>query len=119
MTMSADIIPPLALSRLLRPCSAPTAEFRCAPNECFSLAGEALCRFWYALAEVEEMARSRCFKCGNHEFEMKEVEPRGSNYKFLFIQCTRCGGVVGVVNNSHLPSMLRKIGEKLGVKMDF
>lgn len=65
------------------------------------------------------MARSRCFKCGNHEFEMKEVEPRGSNYKFLFIQCTRCGGVVGVVNNSHLPSMLRKIGEKLGVKMDF
>jgi len=50
---------------------------------------------------------------------MKEVEPRGSNYKFLFIQCTSCGGVVGVVNNSHLPSMLRKIGEKLGVKMDF
>jgi hypothetical protein len=63
------------------------------------------------------MAMSTCIKCGHHGFELKEVEPKGSNFKFYFVQCSSCGGVVGVVNRSHLPTMLRKIGAKLGVDL--
>jgi hypothetical protein len=63
------------------------------------------------------MAASTCVKCGGHSFEVKNAEPQGSNYKFLFVQCSSCGGVVGAVNRSHLPTMLRKIGAKLGVDM--
>jgi ribosomal protein S27E len=56
-------------------------------------------------------------KCGGRSFEVKDAEPQGSKHKFLFVQCTSCGGVVGVINHSHLPTMLRRIGEKLGVDM--
>jgi excinuclease UvrABC ATPase subunit len=42
------------------------------------------------------MAMSTCVKCGGHSFEMKAAEPRDSAYKQMFVQCTSCGGVIGV-----------------------
>jgi hypothetical protein len=63
------------------------------------------------------MAMSTCVKCEGNAFELKEVVPNGSNFKFYFVQCSSCGGVVGVVHKSHVPTMLRRIGEKLGVDL--
>jgi len=64
------------------------------------------------------MATSTCVKCDGHRFEIKEAQPKGAAYKFYFVQCASCGGVVGVVNISHVPTMLRKIAEKLNVNVD-
>jgi len=43
------------------------------------------------------MARSTCPKCTYNLFEIKEAEPRNSTYKIIFIQCSRCGAVVGTM----------------------
>jgi uncharacterized Zn finger protein len=46
------------------------------------------------------MAVSTCVKCGEKDqFEvvLKESIP-GTNYKLAFVQCARCGGVVGVLD---------------------
>jgi predicted nucleic-acid-binding Zn-ribbon protein len=64
------------------------------------------------------MATSMCIKCGNREFESKETTPRNSNFAFSFIQCTNCGGVVGVMDFYNIGNVLRQIGRKLGVDID-
>ncbi|MEK5058632.1 hypothetical protein BK126_03035 [Paenibacillus sp. FSL H7-0326] len=47
------------------------------------------------------MAVSKCVSCGGASFELKEASPTGSRFKFHFIQCSKCGGVVGVVDYMH------------------
>ena len=54
------------------------------------------------------MAMSRCPKCENSSFELKEASPRGSSYKFNFIQCASCGAVVGVADYWNVPILLEK-----------
>jgi len=61
------------------------------------------------------MAMSTCIKCGSSSFEMKENEPRHSAWKYMFIQCSSCGGVVGVVEYLNLGSVLQKIAKRLGI----
>lgn len=61
------------------------------------------------------MAQSTCIKCGNGRFELKEQEPERSNYKYQFVQCTNCGGVVGVVEYLNNGALLNQIKERLGI----
>ena len=61
------------------------------------------------------MALSTCVKCGHHRFEVKEVEPNNSNYKLNFVQCTSCGGVVGVLDYSNIGSLLEALADRLHV----
>ena len=68
------------------------------------------------------MPEPTCVKCGNKTFELAESSPLGSNFKFLFLQCSSCGGVAGVLDFLNIGSMLteqnnllRKIAESLGV----
>ena len=63
------------------------------------------------------MAISKCIQCGNTTFEMQENSPIGSNFKFMFIQCSSCGGVVGVVDYYNIGQVLKKIAKKLGVSI--
>jgi uncharacterized Zn finger protein len=63
------------------------------------------------------MARSTCVKCGNHFFEVIETEPNDSQYKMYFVQCSKCGGVVGATDYYNVPIMLIKLGKKLGVDL--
>ena len=63
------------------------------------------------------MARSTCMKCGGVEFEMVENEPRDSNWKYMFVQCAACGGVVGVVDYFNIGDLVKKLAERLGVKV--
>ena len=47
------------------------------------------------------MAASRCLKCGNQSFEAVSKIPIGSPRRILFIQCTVCGSVIGVLEETH------------------
>lgn len=63
------------------------------------------------------MATSSCPKCGKHAFELKTHSPAGSQFKFMFIQCSDCGCVVGTTDYFNVPSLLEKIAAKLGFKL--
>lgn len=72
---------------------------------------------------------STCVKCGGHFFKIEENSPASSNYKVWFIQCSKCGTPVGVmdyisVGNSvtiiqnkidHLEKKINNLDHSLGV----
>ena len=53
------------------------------------------------------MAASTCVKCGSTSFELKETDIKGSPWKLYFVQCSQCGGVVGVLDDQNIGRMLR------------
>ena len=50
------------------------------------------------------MATSQCLKCGNRFFESVVKIPIGSPRRVMFVQCSVCGGVVGVQEEHGLNS---------------
>lgn len=71
------------------------------------------------------MPEPTCVKCGNTAFELVESSPLGSNFKFLFLQCSNCGGVAGVLDYFNIGSLLteqskllRKIAEVLKIDVE-
>ena len=64
-----------------------------------------------------KMAISTCVKCGGTHFEIVAKEPRGANYKLMFVQCTGCGGVVGVTEFYNTGVLIQKLAKALGVKI--
>ena len=62
------------------------------------------------------MAQSSCPKCDNHSFELVEAIPINSNYKLMYIQCTSCGAVVGVMDYYNIGAKLGKIENVLKIK---
>lgn len=42
------------------------------------------------------MPTSQCVKCGNSVFELVAKFPVGSSHRIMFVQCSVCGGVVGI-----------------------
>jgi predicted nucleic-acid-binding Zn-ribbon protein len=67
---------------------------------------------------VELMALSTCVKCGGSSFEISHVSPTGSNFKLMFIQCSSCGGVVGVMDFYNIGQSLHDLAKKLGRPLD-
>jgi predicted nucleic-acid-binding Zn-ribbon protein len=63
------------------------------------------------------MATSTCIKCGAHSFEIKVKEPTGSAVKLVFVQCSACGGVVGVTEFFSNGALIHKLAKKLGVTL--
>jgi hypothetical protein len=63
------------------------------------------------------MATSTCVKCEGKRFEIKEVSPNGATFKYYFIQCASCGGVVGVTDFYNIGAALKKLATKLGVSL--
>ena len=71
------------------------------------------------------MAQSTCVKCGNTRFELVLVDKptlNGSKYKFNFVQCASCGGVIGVLDYENIGDRvesngkaIKKIANKIGV----
>lgn len=64
------------------------------------------------------MALSTCIKCGNSSFENKDVTPRNSEFILSFIQCTSCGGVVGVVDFYNIGELIHQLADKLQVPLN-
>ncbi len=64
------------------------------------------------------MAISTCTKCDNTSFEVKEVEPRNSNFILNFVQCTNCGGVIGVIDFDNIGTIIHQLDKKLNVHLN-
>lgn len=71
------------------------------------------------------MAMSSCPKCDSHIFQLQEHAPAGSNYKLMFVQCSSCGTVVGVMDYLNIGALMeqqneaiRKIAKALNVSVD-
>jgi translation initiation factor 2 beta subunit (eIF-2beta)/eIF-5 len=59
------------------------------------------------------MALSTCVKCGGQSFEVVEGNVVGANFRLWFIQCSRCGGVVGVQEYLNVSAMVGDVREKV------
>lgn len=67
------------------------------------------------------MAKSSCMKCGNNQFEVVHANDlQGTTRAVLFVQCTYCGSVVGVldflnvsVKAERMKNDLRTLAEKI------
>jgi len=65
------------------------------------------------------MALSTCIKCGSSSFELKEAPSvNGARFKYHFVQCNSCGGVVGVLEYNNIGLTLEKLAQKLGVDLN-
>ena len=71
------------------------------------------------------MAMSSCPKCGNHLFEVQTTTPSQSNYKLLYVQCSSCGAVIGVMDYYNIgaridkqDAALKKIARALNISVD-
>lgn len=63
------------------------------------------------------MAMSTCVKCGSTRFEIKLAEPHNSNFKVNFVQCSSCGGVVGVMEYYSTGGLIKDLAKKLNVSL--
>jgi hypothetical protein len=68
------------------------------------------------------MAASKC-KCGSSNFEVQEFAPVNSKFKWCFVQCAKCGTILGVTDDQCVADMLEKqnaairaIAAKVGVQ---
>jgi len=61
------------------------------------------------------MAQSKCSECGNTTFEIEYKSPSGSKYQIAFVQCSKCGTVVGVIDKNDTAALLAPIYKKLGI----
>lgn len=63
-------------------------------------------------------SKSICPKCESASFEMSETSVSGSNYKLMFVRCSKCGCVLGVKDYFNAPQLIYKLAEKLNVSLD-
>jgi ribosomal protein S27AE len=61
------------------------------------------------------MAQSRCAACGNSTFEIEYKSLSGSRYQLAFVQCSKCGTVVGVTDKNDTAALLAPICKKLEI----
>ena len=59
------------------------------------------------------MAASTCIPCGHTAFEKAESAISGLRFKRDFLQCCKCGGVIGVIEADNLNARLDAIEERL------
>lgn len=59
------------------------------------------------------MAYSKCPKCENTYFEVTENSPTKSNYKLLFVQCSKCGSVVGTMDYYNIGARISELEKKI------
>jgi excinuclease UvrABC ATPase subunit len=59
------------------------------------------------------MAYSTCVKCGGTSFELKEAHIANVNFKQNFVQCSSCGGVVGVIPHDDVGTLIRELAARL------
>jgi uncharacterized Zn finger protein len=66
------------------------------------------------------MAQSKCPnpRCSSVVFEVKEQKPEGSIHSMYFVQCVKCGTVVGVREKNDIGTMMLRVFDKLGIHTD-
>ena len=64
------------------------------------------------------MVASKCPKCDSLVFEIAPAEISGARFKFWFIQCAKCGAVVGTHEHAHIGHLIHTLARKLGIDLD-
>ncbi|ANI16644.1 hypothetical protein A9C11_22910 [Pseudomonas citronellolis] len=59
------------------------------------------------------MAISKCIKCDSSQFELKQASISGCRFIMNFVQCSHCGGVVGVIETDHLGLKLENLAKEV------
>lgn len=67
---------------------------------------------------MNEKKPSRCPKCETTEFEVVNETPVNSNYELIFVRCTQCQTVVGVIDYYNVGTLIKKLAQKLKVDLD-
>lgn len=62
--------------------------------------------------------KSRCPRCSNTKFEAIVETPVNSNFELIFVRCTTCKTVVGVIDYYNVGSLVKKLAEKLKIDLD-
>ena len=70
------------------------------------------------------MGWSKCPSCKNGTFKIEENAPSNSPYKLIFVHCSSCGTVVGVMDYLNIGDLLlaqnralKEIANTLGVSV--
>ena len=63
------------------------------------------------------MAISKCPKYDCTRFELKEANISGSAFQQCFIQCDSCGAVVGVIPSTNTEFLIRRLAERLRIRL--
>lgn len=71
------------------------------------------------------MAISKCMKCGGMSFEVQETRVSRAAYRLYFVQCSSCGGAIGVQEFNNIGALvlsqnaaLKKIASALNIHVD-
>jgi len=64
------------------------------------------------------MATSKWPKCDSTTFEMKDSIPSGASHPFVFVQCSRCGAVIGVLEQQNISTLIRKLATALNIDLN-
>jgi len=62
--------------------------------------------------------KSICPSCSNTEFEVVNETPVNSNYELIFVRCTSCKSVVGVIDYYNVGTLIKKLAAKLKVDLE-
>ncbi len=65
------------------------------------------------------MAQSTCPKCPGTAFEAVEATITRCSMPKTFIQCTRCGCVVGVIDSFNVPELINTLANGLKIDIGF
>ena len=64
------------------------------------------------------LEKSKCPRCSNDEFEAVNETPNNSEYELIFIRCTSCKIVVGVIDYYNVGALVKKLASKLKIDLD-
>lgn len=63
------------------------------------------------------MAQSKCSKCESPNFEIVPVKPGTCQFSLTFVQCSKCGTVVGVLESKNINDRLDQIDKYLATTL--
>lgn len=64
------------------------------------------------------VSTSKCPHCQKTGFEAITEEPKGSNFKVIFVRCQWCKTVVGTLEYFNCGSLIYKLADKLNITLD-
>ena len=63
-------------------------------------------------------ANSKCPRCSNDKFEAVHETPNNWNYELIFVRCTSCKIVVGVIDHYNVGTLVKELAAKLKIDLD-
>ena len=64
------------------------------------------------------LEKSKCPRCSNDEFEAVNETPIYSEFELIFIRCTSCKIVVGVIDYYNIGALVKKLASKLKIDLE-